>query len=207
MWQMLREHSCTWRFKSSGILLCVDYKLGRVQLKCDGTRWGMGGEVKGKLANGLGSQYSYPTSEHGASSITTADPYTSAASSRLNWAPRQFKWIRLFRRRKKSGFCTCAITFQMHSTYALKEHNAKIFRVSRYRKTTCWTVWPHRSRHYAPPECWYLPVDIAWHPRGLVASVIVWEPGILQFYVFNQWHINTKYIIFCLFCFVFWVTF
>ena len=31
---------------------------GRVQLKCDGTRWRTGGEVKGKLANGVGSQYS-----------------------------------------------------------------------------------------------------------------------------------------------------
>jgi len=27
---------------------------GRVQLKCDGTRWRTGGEVKGKLANGVG---------------------------------------------------------------------------------------------------------------------------------------------------------
>jgi hypothetical protein len=30
---------------------------GRVQLKCDGTRWRTGGEVKGKLAKGVGSQY------------------------------------------------------------------------------------------------------------------------------------------------------
>jgi len=29
----------------------------RVQLKCDGTRLRTGGEVKGKLANGVGSQY------------------------------------------------------------------------------------------------------------------------------------------------------
>ena len=29
-----------------------------VQLKCDGTRWRTGGEVKGKLANAVGSQYS-----------------------------------------------------------------------------------------------------------------------------------------------------
>jgi hypothetical protein len=29
----------------------------RFQLKCDGTRWRTGGEVKGKLANGVGSQY------------------------------------------------------------------------------------------------------------------------------------------------------
>ena len=30
---------------------------GRVQLKRDGTRWRMGGELKGKQANGVGSQY------------------------------------------------------------------------------------------------------------------------------------------------------
>jgi hypothetical protein len=30
----------------------------RVQLNCDGTRGRTGGEVKGKLANGVGSQYS-----------------------------------------------------------------------------------------------------------------------------------------------------
>jgi len=75
-----------------------------------------GGEVKGKLANGLGSQYSDTTSEHGVSSITTADAHPSAASSQLNWRPRRFKWTRPFRREAKSGFCACAITFQTHYT-------------------------------------------------------------------------------------------
>jgi hypothetical protein len=32
-------------------------KAGRVLLKCDGTRWRTGRKVKGKLANGVGSQY------------------------------------------------------------------------------------------------------------------------------------------------------
>jgi hypothetical protein len=41
-----------------GWSLGVTVKLGRVQLKCDGTQWRMGGEVKGKLANRLGIQYS-----------------------------------------------------------------------------------------------------------------------------------------------------
>jgi len=44
----------------------------------------MGREVKGKLANGVGSQYSHTTSEHGVSSINTPDAHTSAARSRLN---------------------------------------------------------------------------------------------------------------------------
>jgi len=50
----------------------------------DGTRRRTGGEVKGKLANGVGSQYSRATSERGVSSITQADAHTSAASIRLN---------------------------------------------------------------------------------------------------------------------------
>ena len=39
--------------------------------------------MKGKLANGVGSQYSHKTSGRGVSSITNADAHTSAASSRL----------------------------------------------------------------------------------------------------------------------------
>jgi len=60
---------------------------GRVQLKCDGTQWRTGGEVKRKQENGVGSQYLYTTSEHGISSITTADAHTSAASSSTELKP------------------------------------------------------------------------------------------------------------------------
>jgi len=56
----------------------------RVEMGSDGTRRSTGGEVKGKEANGVGSQHSCTVSEHGLSSITTADAHTSAASSRLN---------------------------------------------------------------------------------------------------------------------------
>ena len=58
----------------------------------------------------------HTTSEHGLSSVTTADVHTSAASSRLNWCPRRFEWTRPFRRKTKSGFCACAITFEAQST-------------------------------------------------------------------------------------------
>ena len=51
----------------------------------------------------------HTTSEHGVSSITTADAHSSAASSRLNWRPCRFKWTRSFRRKTKSGFCAFAI--------------------------------------------------------------------------------------------------
>ena len=69
----------------------------------------------------------HTTSEHGVSSITTADPHTSAASSRLNWRPRRFKWTRLFRRKRKPGFCACAITFQTQSTCSLTHVRAFFF--------------------------------------------------------------------------------
>jgi len=69
----------------------------------------------------------HTTSELGLSNITTADAHTSAASSRLNWRPCRFKWNRPFRRKKKSGFCACAITFQTQST--------------------CWWKWNHLKKH------------------------------------------------------------
>jgi len=56
---------------------------GRVEMESGGTRRSTG-EVKGKEANGVGSQQSCTVSEHGLSIITTADAHTSAASSRLN---------------------------------------------------------------------------------------------------------------------------
>ena len=39
-------------------LNCISINKDRLQLKCDGTLWRTGGEVKGKLANAVGSQYS-----------------------------------------------------------------------------------------------------------------------------------------------------
>jgi hypothetical protein len=54
----------------------------------------------------------HTTLEHGLSSITQADAHNSAASSRLSSRPHRFKWTRPFRRKTKSGFCACVITFQ-----------------------------------------------------------------------------------------------
>jgi len=57
----------------------------------------------------------HTTSELDLSSITTADAHTSAVSSRLDLRPCRFKWTRPFRRKTKSGFCACAITYQTQS--------------------------------------------------------------------------------------------
>jgi len=63
----------------------------------------------------------HTTSEHGVSSITTADAHTSAVSIRLNRRRRRFKWTRPFRRKTKYGFCACDITFQLASTHVYIE--------------------------------------------------------------------------------------
>jgi hypothetical protein len=61
--------------------------------------------VKGKLAMEWVASTLHTTSEHGVPSFTTADAHTSAASR----TPP-------FRRKTKSGFCACIITFQTQST-------------------------------------------------------------------------------------------
>ena len=90
----------------------------------------------------------HTTSEHGVSSITTADAHTSAAGSRLNWRLRRFKWTRSFRRKTKSGFCARAITFQLASTYLKIQHqlpsNTEVKNEWRYTPTSptlSWCVW------------------------------------------------------------------
>jgi hypothetical protein len=70
----------------------------------------------------------YTTSEHSVSSITTAHAHTSAASSLLNRRPRPFKWTRPFRRKTKSGFCTCVITFQTQSTHLIQGGKTELLR-------------------------------------------------------------------------------
>jgi len=46
-----------------------------------------------------------------------AEAHSPPASSRMNWLSRRFKCTRPFRRKTKSGFCACAITFQTQSTW------------------------------------------------------------------------------------------
>jgi len=88
------------------------------------------------------------TSEHVVYSITTADAHTSAASSRLNWRPRRFKLTRPFRRKTKSGFCACAITFRTQSN--------------------CWWKWPwHVLRCY--PKFF---LEVRWTKKKEIAIIV-----------------------------------
>ena len=80
----------------------------------------------------------HPTSEHGVSSVITADAHTSAAGIRLNWRPRRFKWTRPFHRNTKSGYCACAITFQAQSTSGKRGDAKKIvLRLREYLPVPC----------------------------------------------------------------------
>ena len=61
----------------------------------------------------------HTTSEHGVSSITTADAHTSGCQQSTELTPPH--WADLnglvrFARKTKSGLCACAITFQTQST-------------------------------------------------------------------------------------------
>jgi hypothetical protein len=85
----------------------------------------------------------HTTLEHGVSIITAAGAHTSAASSRMNWRPCRFKWTRPFRRKTKSGFCACAITFQLGSNESL---NLMYETDTKYCSATSVVIWVRTFR-------------------------------------------------------------
>ena len=104
--------------------------------------------MKGKLSNGVGSQYSHATSERGISSVTQADAHTSAASSRLNRRPHRFKWTSPFRGKTKSGFCECAITFRTSYTLNEVEHLVQETRRKVQRRQMCIQQIKKKMKNY-----------------------------------------------------------
>ena len=96
--------------------------IGRLQLKCDGTRWRTVGEMKGGGGNWRMQWVAstlHTTSEHGVSSITTAD------AAHLGWpavdwtdAPHRadLNGLVRFARKTKCGFCACAVICQLASS-------------------------------------------------------------------------------------------
>jgi len=106
-WQHATRNA--WCFQS----VCAS---SRLQLKCDGRRWRTGGEVKGKMANGVGSQYS--THYFGTWCIQHYYRWCAhlGCQQSTEHARADLKWTRPFRLKTKSGLCACAITFQTQST-------------------------------------------------------------------------------------------
>jgi hypothetical protein len=117
----------------------------------------------------------HATSEHGLSSVSTADAHTSAAISRLNWRPCRFKWTRPFRRKTKSGFCACAITFQMQSTSVcwLWKTNMYVFGLQQY--VAFKTLYMARRTLYAYTSCpWNCASKngVVWNVTSLLSDII-----------------------------------
>jgi len=125
----------------------------RLQLKSYGTRWRTEGKRRGNWRMEWVVSTLHTTSEHGVPSITTADAHTSAASSRLNWCPRWFKWTLPFRRKTKSGFCARAITFQLACTWEghKQQFSRQVLQISVHLNGThswygnweCAVIWLH----------------------------------------------------------------
>jgi hypothetical protein len=118
------------------------------------TRWNVmehGDARKGKWRGNWRMQWVASTlnttSEHGVYSITTAEAHTSAATSPLNWRPRRFKWNRPFRRKTKSGFCACAITFQTQSTSVTASHKPRHILTTKH--PLFWDTWQSADRKWS----------------------------------------------------------
>jgi len=120
-WHKRKWEGMMWWYHTAKVLASVIHR--RTLLLVQDSSWNVmahGAAREGKWVGNWRIEWVastlHTTSEHSVSSITTADAHTSAASSRLNWRHRRFKWTRPFRRKTKSGFCACAITFQLAST-------------------------------------------------------------------------------------------
>jgi hypothetical protein len=77
----------------------------RLQLKCDGTRWRTGGEVKGELTNAVGSKY--PSHYLGTRCIQHYYrwyAHLGCQQSTELTPPRRFKWTRPFRAKDEIWF-------------------------------------------------------------------------------------------------------
>ena len=89
----------------------------RARSEPGGTRWRTGGEVKGELANGVGSQYNSNLPRN----VVCPALLKLMCTPRLpavDWtdAPTDLNGLRPFRGKTKSGFCACAITFRTSYT-------------------------------------------------------------------------------------------
>jgi len=136
----------------------------------------------------------------------------------VDWtdAPRRFKWTRPFRRKTKSSFCACAITFQTQSTvFCVQTRFCRlmffsllgccILRVT--LSTSCHftsqrSAWPaphvHHKDKQGPPEK-FRPVK--YSPSSTVKNVVSFTAPALNFELFLLFFSITRsplsYFAFC----------
>jgi len=126
------------------------YVSGRVETESGGTRRRTGGEVKGKEANGVGSQQSSAwlgTVHPVLLQSFSPNPHSKKASTWLNWHPRRYKWTRPFRWKTEYGFCACAITFNFHSNKNLEREIINVLMVL-HNADNVRTRWFKYNRDY-----------------------------------------------------------
>ena len=136
--------------------------------KCDGTRWRTGGEMKGKLANGVGSQYS----SHYLGTWCIQHYYRWCAhlgcqqSTELT-PPGRFKWTRPFRAKYEIWFLRVC----HHISNAVYHHVSSVtFTTIRWvvlplcTCERCWKWCPRVSIHAwtSPPMRHRVPSHFNW---------------------------------------------
>ena len=95
-------------------------------------------------------------------------------------APRRFKWIRPFRRKTKSSFCACAITFQTQSTaVSITNHSqaalwskALTNSPSRSRFQIRWKMLLRKFLQECPQVSAYVSLMFGFHLSDLFLSIL-----------------------------------
>jgi hypothetical protein len=110
------------------------------------------------------------TAEHGlARAVQTlqADVHRSLDTSRLNWRPRRFKWTPPFRRKTKSCFCACAITFQTQSTTLLVLSECQSVQNQRHRRaqkrSKFYQIWTFQVHRFENVTTVTMNINVFWH--------------------------------------------
>ena len=88
-----------------------------------------------------------------------------------NWRPRRFKWTRPFRRKTKSGFCACAITFQTQSTIKI------LFLEPRVCECLNGSVTRRKGKIFSGPEHYFIKKCKGAEVRGLLQVGLLYPWG------------------------------
>ena len=124
-------------------IICAECRIFSTLKLVVGSSWNMmahGNAREGKWRGNWRMQWVastlHTTSEHGVSSITTADAHTSAASGRLNWRHTgRFKWTRSVSRERRNLVSACVPSHFKGSLHTLA---GRLYKCNRYPVYCIW---------------------------------------------------------------------